>query len=261
MKTSLKVSAFIVIVVFVIAAFASLIPQLESPAPEALEITGDLSGAELAAVGEQLFESADAGCLACHGLGSEGLRAPDLAGVGAVAAERVSSQSSEEYLYDSIVDPCAFVLEGYDCIMPQTIMQILGPAKVTALIAFLQDQGGEVTVSLAAGEAVAEADSTSGGSVGVAGNTAEDIIAELGCAACHTIESLDAAGLLGPDLSSIGALLSTDQIREAILEPDATISDNCPEGPCTEGVMPKNFGDRLNATQLETLVIYLSELE
>lgn len=260
MINSLKVAAFIVIVVAVIAAFASIIPQVESPAPETLEIAGDLAGAELAAVGEEVFESAAAGCLACHGFGSEGLRAPDLAGVGAVAADRVSSQSSEEYLYDSIVNPCTFVLTGYDCIMPQTMMQILGSAKVTALIAFLQDQGGEITVSLGDEEA-ADDSSTDAGAVGVVGETAVEIVAELGCAACHTIESVGAAGLLGPDLSAIGARLSIEEIREAILRPDETISDHCPEGECAEGVMPKNFGERLNASQLEVLVTFLSELE
>ena len=258
MINSVKVAAFIIAVVVIIAAFASFIPQIESPAPEALVITEDLAGAELAAVGEEVFESAAAGCLACHGLGNEGLRAPDLAGVGAIAADRVSNQSSEEYLYDSIVNPCSFILEGYDCIMPQTMMQSLGQAKVTALIAFLQDQGGEITVSLTAGEAAAEDNSTI---LGVVGETAEEIVVELGCAACHTIESVGAAGVLGPDLSAIGGRLSANEIREAILEPDLIISDQCPEGPCAEGVMPKNFGERLNASQLEELVIFLSELE
>lgn len=260
MKTSFKVSAFIVLVVALIAGFASLIPQVESPAPEALEISGDLAGPELAAVGQEVFESAEGGCLACHGLGREGLRAPDLAGIGARAGEQVAGQSAEDYLHKSIADPCAFVVEGYDCIMPQTLLQTLGPAKVTALVAFLQSQGGEITVSLSAAEAEGDSE-PGGGTVGVAGTTAEEIIPSLGCQGCHAIEAIGATGQVGPDLSQVGTRLSPDEIRQSILDPDVVIAEDCPTGPCPAGVMPKGFGDRLSATQLEALVTFLSDLE
>src|SRR3970040_2897094 len=98
MGNSLKVSGFIVLVVVLIAGFSSFIPQLESPAPEELVISGELSGAELAALGEEVFNSAGAGCLACHGLGKPGLRAPALAGVGAAARGRVASPRAAQYL-------------------------------------------------------------------------------------------------------------------------------------------------------------------
>jgi mono/diheme cytochrome c family protein len=258
MKTTLTVSGFVIIVVAMIAGFASLIPQVESAAPEALEISGDVSGEELAALGQQVFESAEAGCLACHGLGQEGLRAPDLAGMGAAAAERVPGKPAEAYIRESIVDPCVYVVEGYDCIMPQTLAQTLGPAKVTALIAFLQSLGGEITVTLA-GDA-AEAAETEAGGVGVAGTTPEEIMANAGCVACHALEATSATGVVGPDLSQVGSRLAATEIRESILLPDAVIAENCPTAPCTAGVMPPNFGERLSAAQLETLVTFLSEL-
>ncbi|HEX6384174.1 MAG TPA: c-type cytochrome [Anaerolineae bacterium] len=257
MKTALTVPGFVIIVVAIIAGFASLIPQVESPAPENLEISGDVSGEELAALGQQVFESAEAGCLACHGLGREGLRAPDLAGIGAVAAERVPGKSAEAYIRESIVDPCTHVVEGYDCIMPQTLAQTLGPAKVTALIAFLQSLGGEITVTLASD--AAEAAETEAG-VGVAGTTPEEIMANAGCVACHTLEATGAAGVIGPDLSQVSSRLTAAEIRESILMPDAVIAENCPTAPCKAGVMPPNFGERLSAIQLETLVTFLSEL-
>ena len=259
MKSSFKVAIFIVIVVVLIAGFASRIPQIESPAPETLQISGDLSGEELAVLGKDVFESPEAGCLACHGMGTEGLRAPDLAGIGGAAASRVPGQSAEDYLHESIVDPCAFVIAGYDCIMPQTMNQTLGEAKVTALVAYLQSLGGEITVSLSAAQA--EAAPEGSGTAGVAGDTAEEIVAALGCGACHVIEELGTEGVLGPDLSAVGSRLTAEKIRESILTPDAVIAEECPAGPCPEGVMPKGFGDRLNATQLETLVTFLSELQ
>jgi len=269
MRTILNVSLFIIIVVALIAGFASLIPQVESPAPQVLEISGDLSGTELAALGQEVFESPEAGCLACHAIGREGLRAPDLGGIGGQAAERVPGQSAEVYLRESIVDPCIHVVAGYDCIMPQTLAQTLGSAKVTALVAYLQSLGGEITVSLLA-DVAAGADAA-GRTVGVAGTTAAEIITNAGCIACHTIEAIGAVGVVGPDLSQIGDRLSPDEIRESILLPDAVIAEGCPQrdeegnisstGPCLEGVMPKDLGNRLSATQLETVVTFLSELK
>jgi cytochrome c2 len=256
---TLKVSAFIVIVVGVIAGFASLIPQVESPAPQVIEISGTLSGPELAALGESVFQSAEAGCLACHNIGREGLRGPDLAGVGARAAERVSGQSAEEYLHESLTDPCAHVVETFDCIMPQTLLQTLGSAKITALVAFLQSQGGEITVSLAEDGAEGAA-AAAGGSqaAGVAGTTAQEIMTSVGCIACHQLDAIAAVGGVGPDLSQVGSRLTPDQIRQSLLTPDAVIAEECPTGPCVAGIMPKTLGDQLSAAQLETLVEFLS---
>lgn len=253
--TTLKISIFVVAVVGLIAGFASLIPQLESPAPESLEISGELSGADLAEVGRSVFESAEAGCLSCHGLGRPGLRAPDLAGMGSRAAERIPNKSAEEYIRESLVTPCAYVVEGFDCIMPQTLQQTLGPAKITALIAFLQSQGGEITVSLSAAEANA---TPSAGGVGVTGTTAEEIVANAGCVACHQIDAVGATGKIGPNLSQVGARLEPDAIRQSILTPNAVIAEQCPDGPCAPDVMPKDFGNRLSAMQLETVVEFLS---
>jgi len=267
MTNTLKVSVFILVIVAAIAGFASMIPQLESPAPESLEISGELSGAELAELGQTVFESPEAGCLACHALGREGLRGPDLANIGAAAGERVPGQTAEAYIHESLVDPCAHLVEGYDCLMPQTLEQTLGPAKVTALVAYLQSLGGEVTVSLAAQENPAEGQAEP---AGTQGTTAEEILASAGCVACHTVESLGSQGVVGPDLSTIGSHLTADEIRQSILDPDAVVAAECPlrdasgnltVTPCTPGIMPKDYGQKLNGAQLETLVTFLSELK
>lgn len=255
MVNSLKVSGFIVLIVALIAGFASLIPQLESPAPAELDLTGELSGSELAAVGEEVLNAPESGCLACHAIGTEGLRAPDLAGIGGEAGERVAGLTAEEYLRESLVDPCDFVVAGYDCIMPQTLEQTLGPAKVTALIAYLQSLGGEITVTLSA-EALEAAEAVEG--AGIAGTTGEELFANAGCVACHSLEAVGAIGQVGPDLSEIGAQLTPDEIRQSILFPDDVLAEECPIGPCLPGLMPKAFGDQFSAAQLEILVNYLS---
>jgi cytochrome c5 len=226
MANTLKVTAFIVLIVVAIAGFASMIPQLESPAPEAIEISGNLSGPELAAMGQRIFESAESSCTACHALGREGLRGPDLAGIGAAAAERVNGESAEDYLRKSIVEPCAHVIEGYDCVMPATLLQTLGEAKVIALIAFMQSLGGEVTVKYAGEQAVA-GDQGSVSGDGLAGITAEEILTNAGCIGCHKIGDIGIPLGIGPDLSTMGALLNADEIRQSILDPDAVVSTDC----------------------------------
>ncbi|MBV7337906.1 cytochrome c [Chloroflexi bacterium TSY] len=228
-----------------------------------LEISGDLSGFELAELGESVFQSPESGCLACHQIGHEGLRGPDLAGAGARAAERVSGMSAEDYLYESLVDPCAYIVEGFDCIMPTTILQMLGPAKVTAMVAYLQSQGGEITITLSE-ETLAQSEAESDAAeseTATTEETGESLFLTAGCAACHQLDATGATGNLGPNLSEIGARLTADEIRESILEPNAVIAEECPTGPCAADLMPQVLGDQLNAVQLETLVDYLSSLD
>jgi cytochrome c2 len=266
----LPVAAFVILIVAAIAGFASLIPQLESPAPAALEISADLTGPELAALGLDVYESPEAGCTACHAQGREGLRGPDLAGIGAAAAGRVAGETAEVYLRQSIVDPCAHLIEGYDCIMPPTLLQTLGEAKVTALVAYMQSLGGEVTVKYTGEETAAGSNTGSEGSAGgVPGVTAHEILAGAGCGGCHALEESSPPGI-GPGLAHLGADLSPEEIRQAILDPDAVVSTYCPAkdeagnattGACPPGLMPKDYGQRLTAAQLETLVVYLSMLK
>ena len=83
----------------------------------------------------------------------------------------------------------------------------------------------------------------------------------LTCSSCHTIDSLPGArGILGPDLSQIGAR-GEDFIRTSILEPDAVIAEDCPLGPCPAGLMPQTFGQTLSQEQLDAVVAYLLTLK
>ena len=97
-----------------------------------------------------------------------------------------------------------------------------------------------------------------------------------GCVACHVIPGVPGAvGSIGPDLSQMGdvanAYLQSDDytgeattadeyIREAVVEPDAFISPECPSGPCLAGQMPPTLADLLSDGELDTIVQYLSSL-
>jgi len=50
------------------------------------------------------------------------------------------------------------------------------------------------------------------------------ILSSLSCGACHNIKPDDA--IKGPDMRKLGAIMSKEQIAEAILKPEATIADS-----------------------------------
>lgn len=76
-----------------------------------------------------------------------------------------------------------------------------------------------------------------------------------GCSSCHTLGNLSIARF-GPDLTGIGVTASASEIRSSIIDPDAAISQNCPDGPCTAGLMPA-FGQILDEHEIDALVAFL----
>lgn len=86
------------------------------------------------------------------------------------------------------------------------------------------------------------------------------------CTKCHSVQGVTPDGVLnpaGPDLSSIGTKLSAEELREAILNPPATIAEGF-EFRDAEGkvlsvsVMPPSFGSILTEKELDDLVAFLS---
>jgi len=95
--------------------------------------------------------------------------------------------------------------------------------------------------------------------VEVEGSTGEEIFVNAGCSGCHQLDAAGAVGGVGPGLNDTGTRLSADEIKESIVNPNEVVAEVCPAGPCPEGVMPQNFGERLTEEQLDTLVTYLLE--
>ena len=83
-----------------------------------------------------------------------------------------------------------------------------------------------------------------------------------GCTQCHTVQGTS-SGSLGPELTHIGTVAKTRQpgvddevyIRESISNPPAYLVPGF-----GDGVMPKDYGSRLNQQQLTDLVAYLASL-
>ena len=81
------------------------------------------------------------GCSECHSLdGSEKVassRAPTFQGISEQAGDRVPGLSAEEYLRESIVDPAAYIVEGYSDFMPKGFRILLSEEDIDNLVAFL----------------------------------------------------------------------------------------------------------------------------
>ena len=241
---------------------ANKIPQVQSEVPRALALGANVTPEQLASAGDQLYHGGG-GCTASHRLGTP---APNLLtdekGQGAIGArcdKRVSGKPCKAYLFESLTTPGAFVVSGYEPIMPD-VSRTLSPQQIWALIAYLESQGGTVDVSATDIPAAAPSPGGGGGGAPAAGpgiaNGSTDpmaIIRGAGCLGCHKVGS--EGGPVGPDLTHVGARLSSAQLREAVLEPDAKIAKGYEK---FAGVMPKNFGTQLTAAQFESLVRFLA---
>ena len=101
----------------------------------------------IAADGEELFGrtvlAGNAGCVTCHSLQPDVvLVGPSLSAIGRDAASRRPNESARDYLRTSIVDPNAYVLEGFDAgRMPLDWEEQLRPEEIDALVEYLLTRG------------------------------------------------------------------------------------------------------------------------
>ena len=104
---------------------------------------GGDTGGGAAAEGKTLFAEqvvgAQPGCITCHSLEAETvLVGPPMAGIGSRAGSSVSGVSAEDYLRQSILDPDAHVVEGYDPgVMVQVWEEELTAEQIDNLIAYM----------------------------------------------------------------------------------------------------------------------------
>lgn len=269
-KTNLKIVGTVLVTLGVYTGISNVIPQVESQVPERVEVGPNTSTPELVAMGEKIYQGAG-GCEACHGLGT---RAPTLLGeIGNRCGERVDGQSCKEYLYESLVNPRDFVVEGFQPIMPSMEAQ-LSSGQIWALVAYLQSQGGEVTVT---SEDLTSGGSGAGGPAGggeqgpsaAGGQTAAGgggggpsepgaLAKQYGCMACHQLGGT--GGVTAPPFEAIREKgHPAEYIRRSILQPDAdTASGYEKDYSQFAGTMLGNLGERLSDAELQTLVDWLS---
>jgi hypothetical protein len=127
------------------------LPQSESHPPKVIKVEKGISQEELITIGEDIVFGKGQ-CMVCHPMKAEtGMRSPAISTIGA-EIERIAKKrgmTPEEHLFESLVNPSSFVAEGYDDIMPPLHESpvSLTEGELIAVAAFLQSQGGRVTVS------------------------------------------------------------------------------------------------------------------
>jgi mono/diheme cytochrome c family protein len=258
-----KVAAFSLVVMGAYTYYANSIPQIESKPPQELSLEGgNVTPAQLVKAGEEIYKTKGT-CEICHRIGQKGTRAPDLAGIGARAGKMKPGMSAKQYIIESLINPGAFIVEGYPPIMPAVDKPpiALNRSELWALTAFLESLGGTVDVTLndipaTAGAAGATAAAPE---VKIPGDPAagEAVFAGKGtCIACHKAGKVGASPV-GPDLSQIAKIQTPDYIMRKILDPAGmgTVAGY------PKGVMPPTFGQSLTAKEFTDLVAFLQTLK
>ena len=264
--TNAKILGIVLGTLALYTLIANKIPQVQSEVPQALTLGANVTPEQLVAAGEKVYTGIG-GCTTCHGLGE---RAPNLltdekgqGPIGARCGKREPGKNCKQYLYESLDIPTAFVVSGYQPIMPVMTKQ-LTPQQVWAVIAFLEAQGGTVDVRASDIPAASSTSTTSttstagGGGAGgasFAGGSTDPkaIIQAAGCLACH---KLDGQGqVIAPDLTHVGSRRNAESIRKKILDPASSVTKGYEK---LAGIMPKSFGTMMNAAQLEALAEYLA---
>ena len=82
---------------------------------------------------------ASASCHVCHSLDVDEIKVgPSLAGIATQATSRAPGMTAEEYLRESILDPDAYIVEGFPAgLMLPDLEENLSPEQIDNLVAFL----------------------------------------------------------------------------------------------------------------------------
>ncbi len=241
---------------------------------------GEAPAGGLVAEGESLF--AALGCAGCHS-DQDTAVAPTLHGIygkEVALSDGGTVTVDDAYLHESIVDPSAKIVEGYNDIMPKNYGADLSADELEALIAYIKSlsgvepaEGGEeggaaptkATDATQAPEPTqaAEAPTASGVKVPtVAGDPAKgaETFSSLGCVACHT----DADTPLAPTLHGLYGSNVQLENEPPVVANDAFIIESIidPSVKLVEGyspVMPQTFAS-LSEQDLADLLAYIKSL-
>ncbi len=111
----------------------ALVPQSATDAGAGNGGSGDGGDGDLVAAGQATFT---ASCSGCHTTSAQTLIGPGLAGLGERAGSRVPGLGADEYIRQSIADPDAFYVEGFNPSMPN--FGWLDDSEIDGLVAYLK---------------------------------------------------------------------------------------------------------------------------
>lgn len=127
-----------------------LVPQKEVHPPVEVALKKDMSADEMIKTGRQIMEGKGL-CFTCHTMGKSGaLRFPDLQGIGARADKAMPGLNDVQYLAQSIYEPDVHIVPGFVKGMPPINKPPIGltDQEILTVIAFLQNEGGKVSVTM-----------------------------------------------------------------------------------------------------------------
>jgi mono/diheme cytochrome c family protein len=127
-----------------------MVPQKEVQPPTETILKTDMTTADMVPVGKQIMEGKGL-CTTCHTIGKSGaLRFPDLDGIAGRAATRVPGLNDVEYMAQSMYEPDAYIVPGFNPGMPVINKPPIGltDQEILCVIAYLQSLGGTPNVTM-----------------------------------------------------------------------------------------------------------------
>lgn len=88
-----------------------------------------------ARLGQQVFQQH---CSTCHSTAPDVVvRGPSLFGVALRAGQRISGMDARNYIYNSILNPTAYTVDGFQNLMPTDLGKTLTGEELDAVVAYL----------------------------------------------------------------------------------------------------------------------------
>jgi hypothetical protein len=147
-----KLAALIVATTGFYTYVGQMVPQKEVYPPKETLIKADITTAEMAVVGKEIFEGKGL-CTTCHTIGKKAgpYRFPDLENVAVRAKTREPGFSDVDYFAQTLYEPDAFIVPGFNPGMPTINKPPIGltDQEILCVMAFLQSLGGTPTVTMA----------------------------------------------------------------------------------------------------------------
>lgn len=212
-------------------------------------------------------------CSTCHRVDSEQqLIGPGLLNIGSRAISRIEGQSPAEYIYNSIINPNEYIVEGFtEGVMPANWSDVYSDPEIYSIVAYLMTLEGEGDVNP---QTAINDDSTSATDAGIVLPDTADAEhgAELfetfqpdagfACSTCHNADSEDR--LIGPGLLNVGSRSAgrvdgqdtITYLYTSIVNPSAFVVPDYPDQ-----LMPQNWAEIYTESDIYDIISYLLTLE
>jgi hypothetical protein len=146
-----KLGALVVATTGFYTYVGQMVPQKEVYPPKETLIKADIKTAEMVTIGKEIFEGKGL-CTTCHTIGKKAgpFRFPDLENVAVRAKTREPGFSDIDYFAQTLYEPDAFIVPGFNPGMPTINKPPIGltDQEILCVMAFLQSLGGTPSVTL-----------------------------------------------------------------------------------------------------------------